>query len=149
MTKLSEHFTQAEFEASDTAVRFHLDNRMGDDEIANACRLCELIAERIRAEFGAVHINSGFRALKVNRAVGSKDSSQHVTGQAMDLTVKTATPLEVCQWIVQQNLPFDQVIHEYGRWCHVSVAPKGFNPRRQSLTIDRTGTRQGLHPVTT
>lgn len=146
--KLSEHFSQEEFEASDTAIRFGLENRMSATELDNATRLCLLILEQVRREFGAVHINSGYRSPEVNEKVGSKPTSQHTKGLAADITIQHSIPLVVCQWIASSSLPFDQVIHEYGRWCHVSIPWAGATPRKMTLTIDKTGTRTGLYPVT-
>ena len=34
---------------------------------------------------------------------------------------------------------FDQLIHEYGRWVHLGLAPEGVTPRLQALTIFTPG----------
>lgn len=144
---LSDHFSMDEFEASDTAARLGLDNKMVAAEIENARRLCALILEPLHAHFGITHINSGFRSKAVNTAVGSKDTSQHTKGQAADVTVKDVAPIVVCRWLAASGLPFDQVIHEFGRWTHVSIAAPGATPRRMLLTIDKRGTKNGLNEV--
>jgi hypothetical protein len=40
------------------------------------------------------------------------------------------------------DIPFDQIIEEFGSWTHISV-PNGASdkPRRQALIIDKAGTR--------
>jgi hypothetical protein len=43
----------------------------------------------------------------------------------------------VARAIVRLDLPFDQVIDEFGSWVHVAVAPTGTVPRRQQLTARR------------
>ncbi|MFZ0267748.1 hypothetical protein [Caulobacter sp.] len=43
-------------------------------------------------------------------------------------------------------MAFDQLIHEFGRWVHISFDPAR---RMQQLTIDGEGTRSGLLAVRT
>jgi hypothetical protein len=42
------------------------------------------------------------------------------------------TPYELCQAVKKAGIKFDQMIHEYGRWMHISFAPE---MRQQELTI--------------
>lgn len=145
--RISDHFTVEEMVASEIAHRSGIDNFPEPAELANLAQLCEEVLEPLRAEVGPIQVTSGFRCLEVNRRIGSKDTSHHVQGRAADIRVHDMTPLEVCQKILALNLPVAQVIHEYGSWCHVSVAKVGEPPARQALTIDKFGTRNGLHPV--
>ncbi len=144
---LSDHFTLAELTASDTAERFGIDNTPNDSEIANLASLCEEILEPLRATVGPIQVTSGFRCLTLNRRIGSKDTSHHTMGRAADIKVAGMKPLDVCELIVSMGLPFEQLIHEFGSWCHVAIAPDGKAPKRQTLTIDKQGTRPGLHPA--
>lgn len=142
---LSQHFTREECEFSETAVRHGVDNTASPRALVGLGHLCNLILEPIRNHFGPVHINSANRNLKVNRLVGSSDTSQHIATEehaAADIKIVLGVaPLIVCRWIAQSGLPFDQVIHEYGAWTHVSWSIK---PRGMLLTIDKFGTRAGL-----
>ena len=70
--------------------------------------------------------NSGFQSLALNRLLGSKDTSQHVLGQAVDMKVPTINNFELMEFI-SSNLNFDQVILEFyneddpkSGWVHVS-----------------------------
>jgi len=36
--------------------------------------------------------------------------------------VARQSPFDTCELIVAMGLPFDQVIHEFGRWVHLGVA---------------------------
>ena len=74
--------------------------------------------------------------------MGSKDSSQHRSGCAVDIRVPGLTPDQVVRAIIASGLPYDQVIREFDRWTHVSVpnTPEAA-PRRQALIIDKAGTR--------
>ena len=85
-----------------------------------------------------IMISSGFRCKALNDAVGSKDSSQHRTGFAADFRVPGMTPDEVVRAVIASGIGYDQIIREFDRWTHISVADK---PRKQALIIDKSGTR--------
>jgi len=55
-------------------------------------------------------------------------------GWAVDFTSPYGNPLAVCKAIEAAGIKFDQMIHEYGRWTHISFAPE---MRGQKLTIFR------------
>jgi hypothetical protein len=87
-------------------------------------------------------VNSAFRCKQVNDAVGSKDSSQHRIGCAVDFRVPKLTPDEVVRIIISAGLPYDQVIREFDRWTHVSIPnTPDAKPRNQALIIDKSGVR--------
>lgn len=145
--KLSDHFSVAELSFSETAVRLGIDNTPDDEAIRYLSILCEEVLEPLRAIVGPIHVTSGFRCLELNRALRSKDTSHHRFGRAADIQVKGMTPLEVCNTVIEQRLPFAELIHEHGRWCHVSIHADNEKPRPETMTIDRLGTRPGLHPI--
>lgn len=121
---LSAHFTLAEFTASEVAARRGLDNRMPDELIPDAIALCENVLEPARAALGPIRVNSGYRSKKVNSAVGGAWGSQHTLGQAADIITLgiNVRMFDLFEYIYK-NLPFDQLIWEYGSWVHVSFAP--------------------------
>jgi hypothetical protein len=47
-------------------------------------------------------------------------------------------PDAVVRTIIAANLPFDQIIREFDRWTHISIADR---PRGQRLIIDKFGVR--------
>lgn len=95
---------------------------------------------RILLNANAIHINSGYRALKVNAAVGSKQTSQHVTGHAADIICPTfGSPERVMAVIANSAVDYDQLLLEFGAWVHISFT--GGTPRKQALIIDNSGTR--------
>jgi len=51
-------------------------------------------------------------------------------------------PDEVVKAIIASGLEYDQIIREFDSWTHISIpnSPNG-KPRKQALTIDKTGTR--------
>ena len=140
MTKLTEHFTLEELTHTDHR---EFDNTPNEAEIANLERLA-LFLEEVREVLGkkAITVNSAFRCKQVNDAVGSKDTSQHRIGCAADIRVAGMTPDEVVKAVIASGIGYDQVIREFDRWTHISVpSVAGDHPRRQSLIIDKSGTR--------
>lgn len=141
--RLTEHFSLAEFEVSATAARQGIINRVPEALLPVVTRTAEQL-EIVRAKLDApIILLSGYRSAKLNRAVGGALLSQHMRGEAADIIVpKIGRPIEVCHRIIDAGIVFDQLIHEYGGWTHISFVPA--NPRRQVLTIDRFGTRTSL-----
>jgi zinc D-Ala-D-Ala carboxypeptidase len=140
---MTPHFTLDELTASETAERNGWDNTPNEQELANLQRLAEFL-EDVKEALGGkpIMVNSAFRSKQVNDAVGSKDSSQHRVGCAVDIRVPGLTPDQVVKAIIASGLPYDQVIREFDRWTHVSVpnTPEAA-PRKQALIIDKAGTR--------
>ena len=137
---LSEHFTLEELTHTDHR---ELENTPNETELANLKRLAEFL-ETVKSVLGGkpIMVNSAFRSKAVNDAVGSKDSSQHRVGCAADLRVPSMTPDEVVKAVIASGIGYDQIIREFDRWTHISVPNvAGDHPRRQSLIIDKSGTR--------
>lgn len=144
---LTEHFTLEEMTASQTAARFNLDNTPEPVAVSNLVRLCTTILEPARAALGPLRITSGYRSPLVNTRVGGSRTSAHCLGFAADVLPTKATKRDFAKWVVA-NVPFDQVILEFGSteepaWVHVSADPR---LRGQVLRILADG--QGYRPVT-
>ena len=140
---LTSHFTLEELTFSEVAQRNGWDNKPNDVELANLIRLAKFL-ETVREVLGSkpIMITSGLRTKKINDAVGSKDTSQHRLGCAVDFKIPGMTPDEIVTKIVNSSLTYDQVICEFGSWVHISVPNyEGDAPRRQALVIDKLGTR--------
>ncbi len=137
---LSEHFTLDELTHTDHR---QFDNTPNASEMANLVRLAGFL-EEVKTVLGGkpVIINSAYRSKAVNDAVGSSDKSQHRVGCAADIRVPSMTPDEVVKAVIASGIGYDQLIREFDRWTHISVpSTAGDSPRRQSLIIDRSGTR--------
>ena len=150
---LTRHFTLDEMLKSQTALRMGLDNSPEPDQLENLLALCENVLEPVRIHWAKpVVINSGFRALPLNRAIGSKDSSQHAKGEAADIEIPGIDNLVLYYWIAEE-LDFDQLILEFyngepsSGWVHVSYA--GDNNRNQTLRIDKGGVTRETIPKST
>jgi hypothetical protein len=140
MTKLTEHFTLEELTITDHR---EFNNTPNEAEKANLERLA-LFLEQVKEVLGGkpIMVNSAYRCKQVNDAVGSKDTSQHRIGCAADIRVPNMTPDQVVKAVIASGIEYDQLIREFDRWTHISVpSVAGDNPRRQSLIIDKTGTR--------
>lgn len=144
--RLTENFTLDELTVSETAERMGIDNEPPEDIVDNLRALASAL-QQVRDVLGnrPIVVTSGYRSPVLNRVVGGSRNSAHVQGWAADFTCPGyGRPLEICRAIAAAGLPYDQLIHEFGRWVHLSVDPK---LRREALTIDRSGTRPGLLEV--
>ena len=131
---ISDNFSYKEFEHSDTAIKLGIENKIKDDLIReNIISLVKNILQPLRDHLGkAVKINSGYRCLKLNKAVGGKPTSQHVMGQAADIVVDGISPYEVAKTIIDLELPFDQ-LGLYDNFIHVSYSYKN----RRTIFYDK------------
>jgi hypothetical protein len=142
---LSPHFSLEELTHTDHRT---IENVPNSSEINNLKRVADLL-EEVKTLLGnkPVMILSGFRCKKLNDAVGSKDTSQHLVGCAADIRVPSLSPDEVVKAVMASNIKYDQLIREFstpdgGGWTHISVPnnPSG-TPRKQVLIIDKISTR--------
>ena len=149
--QLSKHFTLSEMEKSQTATRKGISNKAGSGEIKNLTDLCYEVLEPVRAKFDKpIIITSGYRSPELCEAIGSKATSQHAKGQAVDFEIAGVSNLQVALWI-QNNCNFDQLILEFWKaedkdpnsgWVHWSFNEQ--NNRKQVLTFDGKTYTNGL-----
>ena len=146
--QLSKHFKLEEFEKSSTAIRLNIKNKAGSGEIKNLTDLCYEVLEPVRAKFDKpIIITSGYRSPELCEAIGSKATSQHTKGQAVDFEIAGVNNLAIGLWLTN-NVNFDQYIQEYydgtpsSGWCHVCYV-EGSN-RKQVLTFDGKSYTNGL-----
>lgn len=145
--QLSNHFTLDEATYSETAVRLGIPNQPSELQLANMKHAAEGM-EKIRDILGgkSIHVNSWLRLPDVNVAVGGSKISSHMDGFAIDFTCAAfGDPLKVCKAIEASGLKFDQMIHEYARWTHISFAPE---MRGQKLTIFRPANKYAVGLLT-
>jgi zinc D-Ala-D-Ala carboxypeptidase len=137
MEKISKHISYREGVYSITADRKGIENIPNDDQLANMKLIAEKVFEPLRNFVGGpIKINSFFRSVKLNRAIGGSAKSQHCKGQAIDIddTFGTAINAVMYRWI-KENLDFDQMIWEFGddknpNWVHVSYVSEDKNRNR-------------------
>ena len=146
--QLSKHFKLEEFTKSMTAIRKGIKNEAGSGEIKNLTDLCYGVLEPVRAKFDKpIIVTSGYRSEELCEAIGSKKTSQHAKGQAVDFEIAGVSNLAVALWLTN-NVDFDQLILEYwtgeanSGWIHCSFV-EGSN-RKQVLTFDGKQFTNGL-----
>jgi hypothetical protein len=139
MTALSDHFSVEEATASNTATRAGIDNTPPGDVLANMARAA-IGMELVRLELARnpIHVSSWYRCPMLNTLVGSKPTSDHLTGFAIDFVCPTqGNPDTIVRKLLASNIRFGQIIREFDSWVHISF--KG--QQRQALIIDKKGTR--------
>jgi len=110
--RLSPHFTLKEATASRRAKAEGIINLPTPTEIICLIHTAYNILEPCRTHFGVPFSpSSWFRSLALNRALKSKDTSQHVKAEAVDFTIPGVATLTLFLFI-RDALEYDQVIYE-------------------------------------
>jgi hypothetical protein len=143
--KLSEHLDLSEVIRSESAKRNGISNMPTEEHISNFKLLAENIFEPIRNHFRVpIIISSGYRSKELNAAIGGSATSEHCTGEAIDIDMD-GTPNGVTNKMIfdfiKDNLNFNQLIYEFGDstnpdWVHVSYDSTG-KQRKQVLKATR------------
>jgi hypothetical protein len=146
--KLSQHLDLSEVVRSDMAKRKGINNMPTPEHIENFKKLAENIFEPIRKHFGVpIMISSGYRSKALNTAIGGSLTSQHCSGEAIDIdmdgTTRGVTNKMVFDFI-KDKLNFDQLIFEFGTkdapdWVHVSFESNGKQRKQVLRAIKRSG----------
>lgn len=135
------NFALSEFINSDSAKALGIDNMPKAVSVFdNLLLLIVNVLQPLRDAYGKpLYVNSGFRCERLNKAVGGAANSQHLYGQAADITTGTKAGNKALLQLAQRlNLPFDQMINEKPdasgnpSWVHLSYRK---NPRRQVIIV--------------
>ena len=139
--KITPHFNLEELTHSETAVRLDIDQTPSAEVLDNLIFLAGKL-EDVRNLLGyPMLISSGYRSLPLNRHLGSKDTSAHTKGLAVDFICPSyGNPRAIVEAVVKSNIDYDQIILEFDRWVHLAFTQTDA-PRKQSLIIDREGVR--------
>ena len=143
MENISKHISYKEATRSLTAIRLGLENKPNEYELSNMIGVAENIFEPLREWVNdPIKVNSFFRSIELNEAIGGSSRSQHCQGRAIDIddTYGHATNAEMFHW-VKENLNFDQMIWEFGTdenpdWVHISWVSEDQN-RNRCLRAER------------
>ena len=118
MEKISEHISYTEA----TATSKKLPNIPSDKELEAMKLVALLCFDPMRKWHGKpLKVNSFFRSKEVNKAVGGASTSQHLFGEAIDLTTGNKEDnKKLFEW-AKSNLTYDQILDEYDySWIHIS-----------------------------
>lgn len=156
-TRLSEHFTVAEFTASRTAADRGIDNDLPIDLLPNA-RATAAMLERIRSYLSdlkgqtvPIIIQSGYRSPELNAAVGGSRRSDHLQALAADWRAPAfGRPVDVARALADavDELGIGQLINEYpdrggNGWVHTSVQAPALTFNK-IITVTAAGTVAGV-----
>ena len=85
-------------------------------------QLAVKVLQPLRDAYGKpITVNSGYRSPLVNKSVGGVPTSQHVKGEAADITSGSKQENKVLFDLIKNTLDFDQLINERDyTWIHVS-----------------------------
>lgn len=152
--QLSKHLSLAEVTRSDSAKRNGISNEPTPAHLENFKLLAEKVFEPIREHFKVpIHISSGYRSAALNKKIGGSLTSQHCSGEAIDIdmdgSASGVTNAQVFNYI-KDNLNFDQLIWEFGTssnpdWVHVSYESTG-KQRKQILKAVKVGGKTSYVP---
>lgn len=113
---------------------------------SNLAALIENVLDPLRESYGKpIKVNSGYRSKAVNAAVNGAASSQHVTGEAADISA--GSPSENKKLFdILCSMNFDQIINEHDyTWVHVSFSQK--RNRKQRLEAVKVGGKTIYKPM--
>lgn len=119
------HFTLSELKKSVTADKLGINNSIPLSIIPNIEILINQVLDPIREYMNEpIYVNSGYRCPLLNKAVGGVAGSQHVLGQAADITTRSRENNLIMERYIEENLTFDQMI-VYKNFIHVSYRTTG------------------------
>jgi hypothetical protein len=144
--QLSKNLSLAEMTISYEAKRRGIINTPTEDHLANMKKLSENVFQPIREHFKSpIRISSGYRSLALNKAIKGAATSQHCSGEAMDIDMDgtSITNAQIFNYI-KDNLVFDQLIWEFGTdknpdWVHVSYESTGKQRKQILKAIKKNG----------
>ncbi|WP_084608617.1 D-Ala-D-Ala carboxypeptidase family metallohydrolase [Xylanibacter oryzae] len=144
---LSEHFMLSEFIRSHTADNLHINNTPDEGIIENLRKLCTCILEPTRIMLKeSIIVTSGYRCKLLNKRVGGAGKSQHLSGKAADLHIRSKEYAVKLWQILMTNNHVDQLLWEHdhrgSEWIHVSYSdhPRHFIDQnfKANATINKT-----------
>jgi uncharacterized protein YcbK (DUF882 family) len=121
---------------SDIAEKYNISNIPDKQSLDNMLILiCECLQPIRNYIDKPMNISSGYRSPRLNGhpLINGAQNSQHVTGQAVDFTIKGMTPKQIIEMVKRSGVEYDQLINEHNIWVHISYN-KGKN-RNQYLEI--------------
>lgn len=147
MDAISEHISYQEATRSATALAKGIDNTPSEYVVQNMKLVASHIFEPVRHHFGLpITISSFYRSAELNKAIGGAASSQHISGQALDMDGDvhgSPTNKHIFEY-VRDNLSFDQLIVEGihdGKmdWVHCSYKPSSNRNQILFMYVNASG----------
>lgn len=119
MGSISNNFSYSEFEASDLAKNNGIMNSIVDANVRDNIQALVLdVLQPLRDAYKKpMKINSGYRCPQLNALAGGEPNSQHMKGQAADISCDD--PIALAKLVLKLNLPYDQMV-VYPTFLHIS-----------------------------
>lgn len=129
------YFSIEELCRSTTAEKEGIANDPTADVETKLTALVDNVLDPLREWYGKpITVNSGYRSPELNKAVGGSNTSQHMKGEAADITAGSREENKKLFEHIKGSLPFDQLIDESNfSWVHVSYKSSG--NRKQVLKL--------------
>lgn len=133
MQLIMKYFTFEELYRSETAERLDIKNEPSLQEKPlidwRLQYLVNTVLDPLREFIGEpIYVNSGYRCKELNDKVGGAKNSQHMKGEAVDITVSAATTedLLIMAQFIEYECDYDQlIIYREQRFLHVSAKAVG------------------------
>ena len=130
------NFKISELIHSDKAVQHNINNMADINSLDSMLDLIYYCLQPIRDKIKKpMIITSGFRCSELNKIVKGSNNSQHMKGQAVDFIIKDMTPKQIINFIIKNNIEYDQLINEYDQWVHISYV-KDKNRKQKPFKIE-------------
>ena len=149
VTKISKHISYKEGTHSNTATRRRMRNEPDEVQLKAMKLLSKEVFEPLRAHFDQpIRVNSFFRSAALNKAIGGSRTSQHCSGEAIDIDATNGVTNKQLFDYIKDNLDFDQLIWEFGTdknpdWVHVSYTETRANRKQILKAVKFTYTGSG------
>lgn len=130
---ISNNFRYLEFEYSETAEEWGIDNTIPEELKPRIKALVDNVLQPLRDVWGVMPINSGYRCKALNKVVRGEITSQHCLGEAAD--VRCSNPYALAKLAIDLGLPFDQ-IGLYATFVHISHKYNG--KQRNQIFYDKS-----------
>jgi hypothetical protein len=107
---MTQSFSIRELTYSDTAIRLGIDNTPTDEILKNLQNVIQFILEPISNNFDSqIMITSGYRSPALCQAIGSKPTSQHTLGMAVDFEKIVTHKKEYNESLEELNIISEQL----------------------------------------
>lgn len=144
--KLSANLSLKEVIKSNTATRHGINNKPTKEHLENLKAIAMNVFQPLRNwEECPIGVSSGYRSVELNRIIGGSKTSQHCSGEALDIDADIygySTNTNFFEYI-KDELVFDQLIAEFVQtdelgdkhpaWIHVSYVTD--RPNRKQVLI--------------
>lgn len=143
MITISNNISYKEATRSNTAIKNGIENTPTISELKAMRLVAEKVFQPLRDWYKKpIRINSFFRCIELNSKLGSRNTSQHTKGEAIDIDTKEDNAI-LFNYILN-NLEFDKLIWEYGdkfqpAWIHVSYRESGNRKEVYRIFRDEKG----------